>query len=246
MTPILYSCWWHGQFSRLAPVLAHSAAVHCPDWQIVVEKLERPKGLTSAMGVSAHEDNTHKLERWRSIVDQAPDGTSLLLIDTDTVILRQLDDVWTHGFDVAYTTKPADSRFPLNGGVLFMRVNDRSRAFVHAWARQNRTFLEDRRYKGSADRRKFGGINQAALGAVLRDASAAVHVLALPCTEWNCEDESWEKFGPQTRILHVKSGLRREVLKLYGPRPKFAHAAAVQAWKSAEKLAASPPAVVSR
>ena len=234
MRPLLFSCWWHAQFSRLAPVLEYSARVHCPDWDIRIEKLGRPQGLTSAMGVSAHEDNTHKLDRWRRVVDEAPDGTPILLIDTDTVILRPLDDVWKSSFDVAYTDKPAGSRFPLNGGVMFLRANLQSRAFVGRWADQNRTFLSDRSYKTSSVRRTFGGINQAALGSILREnerGGSRVSVLALSCAEWNCEDETWEKFGPQTRILHVKSGLRREILKLQGPRPKFAHRAAVDAWK---------------
>ncbi len=244
MTPLLYSCYWHAQFEKLARVLECSARVHCPDWEIQIEKLGRPTGLTSAMGVSAHVDNTHKLERWKAILDQAEDGRPILLIDTDTVILRELEPIWRQDFDVAFTTKPADSRFPLNGGVMFVRAGAASRWFLAKWAATNRVFLTDRRYSHNPLRKKFGGINQAALGAVLQQTLPDVRVCELPCSEWNCEDESWQKFGPQTRILHIKSGLRREVLKLYGPRPKFAHADCVQAWKQYEKLASSP-AVVS-
>ena len=200
------------------------------------------------MGVSSHEDNTYKLERWRSIVEQAEDGRPILLIDTDTVILRELDSVWDTAFDVAYTVKPKDSRFPLNGGVIFLRAGHTANLFMSYWASTNRSFLVNRSFRASPLRRQFGGINQAAVGATfatLEQEKTQIQVCQLACAEWNCEDESWHRFGPDTRILHIKSGLRREILKLSGPRVKYAHAAAVQAWKQMEALAVNAAANAS-
>lgn len=240
MNPCLYSCYFgrglQDQWSRLATVLTFSAGLHLPGWDITVERVEKQRIYQSAMGIAAHEENTQKLDRWLQIVNDAPEGQQLLLIDVDTAILRSLDDVWTQPFDVAYTSKPKGSRFPLNGGVLFLRVNDASRSFVQKWATYNRTFLTDRAYRSNPLRKTHGGINQAALGAVLREANTHTQIATLPCVEWNCEDESWAQFNQQTtRILHVKSGLRRAALKIHGARIKETHVARV--WQRLEQQA---------
>lgn len=37
-----------------------------------------------------------------------------------------------------------------------------------------------------------------------------VNLIGIPCREWNCEDSAWNAFDPgRTRIVHVKSALRR-------------------------------------
>lgn len=39
-----------------------------------------------------------------------------------------------------------------------------------------------------------------------------MNLLGIPCVEWNCEDSAWESFDPRkTRIVHVKSALRRAI-----------------------------------
>lgn len=207
----LYACYFgsglRNQWTRLAQVLAHSAARHCPDWTVQVEAIALPK--PRARCSSGYVDNTHKLDRWCAVAAAAPDGTQLLLIDADTVILRPLEAIWAQPFDVAYTVRPAASRFPLNAGVVFVRVSDRARAFMTAWRDENRQMFADAA-RHQPWRKRYGGINQAALGAVLASAHVADLAIArIPCAEWNCEDSTWADFDPAvTRILHVKSQLR--------------------------------------
>lgn len=213
MTPRLEACYFSaigsdGRWTRLSRVLEWTARRHCPSWHVNVE-LITPAPASSVLNIRAYETNTSKLDRWAEIVAAAEDGEHLLLIDADTMILRTLDDIWEYPFDLAYTTKRA--RFPLNGGVIFLRVSNRVKAFMAAWAVQNRARLADD--DRAADWRfTHGGVNQAALAQLL-DTDHGLHLLALPCAEWNCEDSAWASFNPDiTRIVHIKSALRQACL----------------------------------
>lgn len=222
MRPQLFSCYFDGkdgstQWPRLARVLAYTAAGHCANWErsIVAISPDRVDRVHRS-ATRSHVHNTQKLDVWAARVRDAADGQALLLIDADTVILRPLDDVWDRPFDLAYTVR-AGCRFPFNCGVMFLRASDVTRRLMDAWADENRRQIADEgRHKNWT--RRFGGINQAAFGALLAtDASADVQLLELPCAEWNCEDHSWPSFNPAlTRILHVKSALRRAVFGMSG------------------------------
>lgn len=243
--PRLISYYFPGdapdQFSRLARVLRFTAAAHCPEWAIEVQQIE-PEPCRAADGTAAYEHNTQKLDAWAAAVGAAADGERILLIDADTMIARPLDDVWADSFDLAYTVRPLRTRLPLNAGVIFLRVSDRTRAFLARWRDENRRMLRDRLHH-QAWRTRYGGINQAALGAVLEsEAVRGVSLLQLPCVEWNCEDSTWADFDPnRTRIVHLKSSLRMAVFHGHssaGLKPiitawRRQEQAAIRAWATA-------------
>lgn len=223
------------QWPRLARVLAYTAAQHCAHWSREI-RLVTPPPLTSALGIDSHVHNTQKMEAWAAAVQAAPDGVGVLLMDADMMIVRPLDDVWTEDFDFGYTTKA--SRFPFNSGVVFVRVSPAVRAFFEVWRAENRRMLGDRVHH-QVWRAKYGGINQAALGFALEsNLAAGLRVRTLPCTEWNCEDSSWASFDPAvTRIVHVKSMLRRIIFNLSAPNPRLRPL--VQLWRQLERDAAA-------
>jgi hypothetical protein len=230
-----------GRWSRLARVLAYSAAQQCPGWTVTVAHAT-PRVRRCASGGIGHARNTEKMDEWRRIVMAAPDGARMLLIDVDTFIVRPLDDVWERPFDIAYTTKPAE--FPFNAGVVFLRVSPRVRAFVHDWWTVNEKFARDREAHDTW-RRRFGGINQAALGAILHAPEfatmrAGVHLETLPCREWNCEDSSWAFFDAErTRVVHVKSALRRAIFDSPSNQAGLRKLAAL--WRETEKASMVMP-----
>lgn len=236
--PVLFSCHFGGgQFTELARVLAWTAARHCPLWQRRVVCIS---GHTMRAAEGAYADNTHKLDRWNEFVQLQPEGTRILLIDADTFISRSLDAIWDRDFDIAYTVRPAGYKLPLNGGVLFLRVNARSKAFIAAWAEANRRMLIDRPFHMKW-RKRYGGINQAALGCVLTTAAHGLAIEPLPCLEWNCEDSGWESFDPEvTRIVHVKSRLRLVVFNMRGPTPAVRRVAKL--WRALDRDAVGLPA----
>lgn len=225
------------QWTRLARVLEASARQHCPSWQIDIRAILPPVDEHGA--TRAFRDNTQKLDYWRHVVCTAPDGARLALLDIDMLILRPLDPAWEVPFDVAYTTRPPTCRFPFNAGVVFVRVTDRSRRFITTWRDENLKMLRDRAYHAPWKRR-YGGINQAALGCVLEQAASDTTIRAIPCAEWNCEDTTWSSFDPAvTRVLHLKSALRRTVFGI-GPADRSV-AALASLWTQAERAALGAP-----
>lgn len=222
------------QYGRLARVLEYTAGVHCPEWTIRVERLKAPTAYRSALNVASHVTNSQKLEWWRGVVAAAEDGDRVLLIDADMMITRPLDDVWARPFDLAYTIRE-EGRLPLNGGVVFVRVSPASRRFVDRWFAVNQRFLGN-----AADhfhwRAKYAGINQAAFGYMLeKERDPALELARLTCHEWNAENTTWANFDPKiTRIVHLKSGLRRA---LFGMPAHRDHKRLIALWHELEAQA---------
>lgn len=221
MTPLLFSCYFdaapNGMFGRLARVLRATAAEQCPQWDRRVQLFDAPVAPRRKYVDDAHLYNTEKLNLWTMAVDAAAVDTPILLIDADTAIVRPLDDVWRRPFDVALTVRDKSCRLPLNAGVVFLRANATTRAFMHAWRDANAHMMTDGEFLRPW-RKKYGGLNQAALGYVLEKTAIgrATSIERLACQEWNCEDSSWTAFDGRTRIVHVKSSLRMAIFH-YSP-----------------------------
>lgn len=211
--PRIESLWFgEGKYRRMANVFRATAEQHCSGWDLNlrwVDELDLPAHRSANKG---HVANTQKLEAWNDIVQAAPDGARILLIDADTFFVNPIDDIWDHNFDIAYTAKR--SKFPFNLGVIFLRATPAARAFFAAWTAENRHMLQKkvihRQYRA-----RFGGINQASFGRTLEtQAVRGVNLVGIPCETWNCEDSAWESFNPdRTRIVHVKSALRRAIFE---------------------------------
>ena len=226
-------------------MLEFTARKHCPTWDLQITALE-PTIPECASQNPSHGWNTVKLDWWVKAVLDAPDGTELLLIDADTVILQPLDELWTMPFELMYTVR--DLGLPFNGGVVGIRVSPAVRAFMLAWQAENARMVTDRVHH-EYWRRLYGGINQASFGRLLArydpcpcEVCAArgdglpelpnVGMLALPCNEWNLV--RWDAFRSlHVRILHIKSRLRRAVFAPEGPPPSMAHLSAV--WHTIEQ-----------
>lgn len=196
------------RWRRMARVLEYSAQKHNPDWAVSVERLATPslvRGMRSSFAA-----NTDKLHEWGRIITTATDGDEVCLIDADTLVRDSLDDAFALPFDVAFTKKDGTNRNPINGGVVFVRVNERSKEFFFGWLAVN-----DRFYQNPTEHRKwearYGGINQAALGYLLENGMlpGSPTIAFLPCQQWNnCYPPLWQTpIG--ARVFHYKSALRR-------------------------------------
>lgn len=213
----LESVYFGGKtFRRMASVLEYTAAKHCPDWDVNIRRVDVKRFTKSAYAKHTHLVNTQKMYEWDQVVRRAPDGAEILLIDADTFITQSLDGVWQKEFDLAYTTKPGE-RFPLNSGVVFVRVTPELRRFFRAWWKKNLNLLRRPR-EHHRWRKRYGGINQASFGAMLNKGTGKLNIIELSCREWNCEETNWRKFDQKTRIVHVKSGLRRAIFGAEEPK----------------------------
>jgi hypothetical protein len=193
-------------YARMARVLDYTARRHCPRWVVNVRQTE-PEPVIGEHRETIAVVNTQKLGIWCRIILEAPVGDRICLIDSDTFLVNGLDDVWDRDFDIAITVR--DFVLPLNAGVVFVHVTPQSKTFMQRWYDVSAAMYADIPYH-VLWRKKYGGMTQASLGNILESGDHGANVLTLPCREWNCEDSCWGKFDPAaTRVVHVKSGLRR-------------------------------------
>jgi hypothetical protein len=94
--PRIESLWFgDGKYARMAKVFEATARRHCPGWDINVRKVDQIPIPAHRAAVQGHIANTQKLEDWNQIVQDAPDGARILLIDADTAIVNPIDDIST-------------------------------------------------------------------------------------------------------------------------------------------------------
>lgn len=197
-------------YARMARVLHHTARRHCPDWTVNVRYVE-PEALEGVQRENRLVVNTQKLDFWARTIIEAPVGDRICLIDSDVFLVNGLDEAWDHDFDIAFTVR--DYIIPLNAGVIFVRVTPRTQAFMRRWREVNAAMYADVPFHMQW-KEKYGGMTQASLGSILEAGDHGVNILDLPCREWNCEDSCWGEFDPAvTRVVHVKSGLRRLIFQ---------------------------------
>lgn len=240
MTPRLIAFYEGDEYARMARVLAHTAALHCPGWDVRIEDVTLfPNGEKTAD--ERVRGNSEKLRRWVAEVDQAPDGTPIALIDADVMILRPFGDLWERPFDVAYTVRdPKRTPLPLNAGIVYVRATEPARRFLHAWFDATQPIRQSTKLFAIA-RKQFGAADQAGLAGILKNPAITqgVHLLPLPCLEWNCEDSEWGRFDPSTtRLVHIKGGLRNLIFgQPVSPKRKIQVTPLVRLWKDFDQAA---------
>lgn len=214
--PKLFACHFEakkepdGQYDRLARVLRYTAQRHCRRWDLHIDYIQ-PHLYAPATGNPSHAWNAAKLEWWVKQIEACPDGARVVVMDVDTFILRPLDPLWDHAFDLMYTARNAEtSRLPLNGGVVALRMSPRVREAMLRWQHIDYEMCKLGKRHGEFHR-KYAGMNQSSFGCMLEEGGFdGLKVISLPCQEWNCCE--WLGFDPNiTRIVHVKSRLRRAV-----------------------------------
>jgi hypothetical protein len=127
------------------------------------------------------------------------------MMDVDLLVLQDLSPIENLDFDLAYTTRKKRTA-PVNSGVVFVRVSERTKVWYEKWYENVLNLLESRTLF-SQWRRRYGGINQCGLGMLL-ESSHDLKLLSLPCQVWNlCYDEH-NKIQSGTKIVHIHGGLR--------------------------------------
>lgn len=195
------------RYPRMARVLEYTARRHCPDYVISIREVKAPITHGHKYRQRSFATNSDKLDHWNGIVQAAPDGDQIALLDSDMFIVRTLDPIWDD--DAAITvTGYRPIRMPFNGGAVFLRIGDVARQFMIEWADVNARMMRDGNFH-QPYRAKYGGMNQAALGYLIEERGWQPRVV--PTAEWNnCDIRSWPQWH-ESRIVHVKSSLRRTI-----------------------------------
>lgn len=225
----VYSCYFGGgRFEAMARALGASIAANAPGCEAVIESVAPPKVINT------YHSNTEKLGHWRRAVDALPDGERLVLLDSDTLVLRPLAAAFdAFASPVALTSKgPAVARMRYNCGVVFIRGGPEARAFFAQWQAVNDRLFADRAAHTPLEGR-HGGMNQAAWGAMReqKDPTAA-HVADLPCAVWNaCYPPLWSAATEIAHIVHYKSDLRASIFTAGARYPDL-----VALWRKYERI----------
>jgi hypothetical protein len=197
------------RYSQLTTVYARSCAdqgVPCTVHTMPVPELQgRPHWASS---------NHYKLKEWTDWLWQQPDGQLVLISDSDMFCVRAPERELLDPVGCVGLTRRSE-KLPFNAGMIVVRTGAQARDFFDRWrGLDTRFFLNPAEH--SPWRRKYAGINQASLGALLESSpeqAAKVHWL-------RCEDLNlclpWANWS-RARFVHVKSGLRKAVFG--GPPP---------------------------
>jgi hypothetical protein len=163
--------------------------------KIQYQKVRAPTNLST---------NTAKLRKWVDIVEST--DSPIILMDCDTIVLKDVSHVFENDFDIAYTKRPDEVKLPLNGGVLFVRPSEPVREFFRRWMWINDKMIEDKLFHRPW-KRKYEGINQASFGWMLENYNH-IDITSVPCSKYNaCDKVNWEALD-NVHILHIKSELR--------------------------------------
>jgi hypothetical protein len=193
-------------FEKMTNALIYSIEKHEPSAQWVVKKLNEPPLNGRIRG---HVANTIKLNYWYSELKRCSHGDHVVFLDADTLMINPIHDVFREDFDVAYTVRTR-SKWVLNGGVIFVKVNERSMEFFRKFVETNNHMFNDKEFHEKY-RVKYAGINQAALGYMLELNTTSAKLKALPCAVWNACGEDWSGINDTTRIIHLNGQARKSI-----------------------------------
>lgn len=98
-----------------------------------------------------------KLDYWSSWMQTAPDGEVAVFLDADMLVRGNLSEDLANDFDVLITLRKG--KFPLNSGLVAVRVSQRTRDFFDLWRRGvYEVFPDPDRFKKAM--KAAGGIDQ--------------------------------------------------------------------------------------
>jgi len=220
-------------YLRLLEVFRYSVQKHMPDVKMEIWKTNPPKKRNDRnTGVVT---NTAKLGLWLEAMEKT--NEDIILMDCDMLVIGDLSLAFQYEFDIAHTCRHTiehgRNRIPINGGVMFIRHNERSYNFMRRMKEVNDKMYLDPKFHHPY-RVKYAGMNQAAYGYMLEHPKEHnAKILALSCQEWNLCNTEWHLFDEYTKCIHYKSRLRRAAL---GQSTYYAPAMRpfVQLWKAYE------------
>jgi hypothetical protein len=213
------------KYDVLMKVFLYSVEKNCPKAQWICNWLEEPE--TDGI-VRAFISNTVKLDTWVREMEMSDEGDCLVFMDCDMLVLDDLSPAFEEDFDLAYTYR-TDSKWPVNGGVIFCKVNERSISFMKRFLEINNKMLQDKEFHQKY-RDKYAGMNQAAFGYMLEEEPNICKMVPIPCAIWNVCGNYDEALENGAKVLHVKGQFRKHVFSNENPQKELEKAIAL--WKS--------------
>lgn len=163
----------------------------------LVKRLTKYQGYQSKLAIPG------KLNFWNTIVQESQ-SSNLVLLDADTLVIRDFTEFFNKDFDIGFTYKTEESEnldWPLNTGVILVKRNERSLAFFEKWAEYTNAIVSEGKKIGLCQK-NWGAIDQATMGMMLdtRDKnkySKMIKVGDVKCQGFPCSILN------ETRCIHL-------------------------------------------
>ena len=134
---------------------------------------------------------------------------NIAVCDCDLMFAGDISDAFEYDFDIGITVRES-FKHPYNTGLWFYRPTDNARLFVNEWIGRTQVLVEH--FDQNLDFiTQHGGIDQASLALTL-DSHIPCKVNRFPCHVWNAEQSTWKYMNYLTKVVHIKSGLRKACL----------------------------------
>lgn len=186
------------KYRRLLKVFLATAAEHMPDVEVDLIKVRPPRKI------SRKHDMAHAFNLAAERAIQG--GKDAAICDIDLMFMQSIEPAFDLDFDVAVTVR---EKYHYNTGLWFYRPTDKANIFIKAWIDNTVLMMqhpEQEEIKFMID--KYAGIDQASLARTIAEKKR-INVLELQCTVWNSCQGEWKHINKNTKVIHVKSGLRR-------------------------------------
>jgi hypothetical protein len=192
-------------YDQLSQVFEYSVKKNAP--HLTIEIVALPPKEKEIGKIPNFAANTIKLDVWNDIMASATEP--IIFCDADLLLLRDPTLAFELDFDLCFTKRT--SKIPFNGGVVFARPTENAKEFFINWKKFNNKMYEDNVFH-RIWRKKYAGMNQAALGYLLETTPIAAKIEYLPCATWNACDEDWANLREDVVFLHIKGRLRDAVI----------------------------------
>jgi hypothetical protein len=176
-------CCFNLDYKRieLLKVCLYSIYKHTP-FQIVVYHNDLSEEITNEISVKlkricfihmplkivmSMEIASQKMVMWEDIIKKEKEDSKIIFSDLDTLYLKDISNAFDTIFDIGYTCKDDPSlKYPLNTGIVFIRVNKRSREALYKWKEITDKILQDKE-KSEEAINTFGGADQRSLSILI-------------------------------------------------------------------------------
>lgn len=199
-------------FQRMKNVFIHSLKKHAPDVDLIELKTEYPKQTFNSKAPS-HFENVYKLGIWKDALNNS--DTPILLIDCDMLILKDISVIENMNLkDITLTTrreKQYTTTANCNAGFIYIKPTQRAKEFFEEWYNLSLEF-DPKKPKWASLYKKYLGATQTTLGYIRESGKYEDIISELPCYIWNCANLDYPLKTDDTKVLHIKSKLRKHIL----------------------------------
>ena len=139
-----FMCYWGGVNDDVFETTLNTLSKHSKA-HLQVNSDQRPVDLSKDDGVRwviVPKDQVKgrralcKIEQLHRLVKTMKDGDRLMVADVDLYFLGDPFSIFEKDFDIALTTRCHAYRYPINGGVFFLRINKKTRQWVEFYLAQ--------------------------------------------------------------------------------------------------------------